>query len=303
MSFVITAVSKLSADHQSPLSGRVDPRHVGVAGHSLGGITILGLATNTCCRDKRVAAAAAMAGDAVGFQGGTYTSAGTPPLLLLHGDHDQTVPYQASRDAFSSAAPPKFLVTLLGGDHIGQYLNSTGPAFAVVLHTSLDFFDAYLKGERAELDHVKTDGQVPGVAKAEQVLSGSAPPPTSSSTGIGGQSGPSSPSARSVTALPDTGLHDGQVVQVSWRGFTSGSSLNILECIKNATGPAGCDLAHATLFHPAGSSGAGSIAFTVHVGTIGNGRCDSSNSCLMVVNEGGTQGLTGTVAANVTFAA
>jgi fermentation-respiration switch protein FrsA (DUF1100 family) len=302
LSFVITAMSKLSADHSSSLSGRIELGHLGVAGHSLGGVTTLGLATNTCCRDKRVAAAAAMAGDAVGFQGGAFTTTGTPPLLLLHGDHDQTVPYQASRDVFSSAAPPKLLVTLLGGDHIGPYLLPTTPAFAVVVRTSLDFFDTYLKGERASLGHVERDGQVDGVAKEEQVLRGSAPNPISSTTVIGSPSGPSSPTTRAATAAPDSGLHDGQTIQVSWRGFTPSSSINILECIKSATGPADCDLAHATLFHPAGPNGAGSIPFTVHVGTIGTGRCDSSNSCLIAVNEGGSQGAGATVAAGITFA-
>jgi fermentation-respiration switch protein FrsA (DUF1100 family) len=294
VSFVITAVSKLSADHHSPLSGRVDTGHVGVAGHSLGGITILGLATNTCCRDKRVAAAVAMAGDAVGFQGGSYMSAGTPPLLLVHGDHDPTVPYQGSRDAFSSSAPPKFLVTLLGGDHIGPYFNIAGPAYAAVVRTTVDFFDTYLKGRHNALDRLKTDGQVPGVAREEQVLIGSGRPPPPPAT--------STPSTRAMKAVPDSGVLDGQPIHVSWQGFTPGSPLNILECIRNATGPADCDLGHATLFHPAGPNGSGELSFVVHSGPIGRGRCDPGNSCLIVVNEGGTAGLTGTVAAIVTFA-
>jgi dienelactone hydrolase len=145
--FVITAMTKLKGD-------RVDHRHVGVAGHSLGGVTVLGLTDNTCCRDPRVMAAVAMAGDIVSFPGGEYTNKGTPPLLLLHGDQDQIVPYQGSRAAFSMGAPPKFLVTLLGGDHNGPFLDPS-TAFQTVVATTLDFFDCYLKGKRNELGHIK----------------------------------------------------------------------------------------------------------------------------------------------------
>jgi hypothetical protein len=167
-------------------------------------------------------AAVAMAGDTVSFPGGVYTNKGTPPLLLLHGDRDPTVPYQASRDAFSMGAPPKFLVTLLGADHNGPYLNSSGPAFQAVVATTLDFFDTYLKGNRNELSHIKRDGHVAHVAQEEQVLSGPPPTPTKSSTGFGSAVQPSNPSGRSVTAAPDSALTDGQQIQVSWGGVHTG---------------------------------------------------------------------------------
>jgi dienelactone hydrolase len=296
LSFVITAMTKLQGD-------RVDPRHVAVAGHSLGGVTVLGLTNNTCCRDPRVKAAVAMAGDTVSFPGGEYTNKGTPPLLLLHGDQDQTVPYQGSRAAFSMGAPPKFLVTLLGGNHDGPFLYPGSPAFHAVVATTLDFFDAYLKGKRSELSHIKRDGDVAHVAQEKQVLSGPPPTPTTSSTGFGGFGSavqPSNPRGRSVTATPDSALSDGQQIQVFWRGFTPGSTLNILECTGNATGPPDCDLTHALIFQPAGS-GTGSLPFTVHQGPIGRGRCDAANSCLLIVNESGIQAGGPTVATVITF--
>jgi predicted dienelactone hydrolase len=293
LSFVITAMTKLTGD-------RVDPGHVGVAGHSLGGVTVLGLTNNTCCRDPRVLAAVAMAGDTVSFPGGVYTNERTPPLLLLHGDQDQTVPYQGSRAAFSMGAPPKFLVTVLGGDHAGPFLDSSSPAFRAVVATTLDFFDTYLKGKRNELGHIKRDGDVVHVAQEEQVLSGPAPTPPESSTGFGSAVQPSNPRGRSVTAAPDSALSDGQQIQVSWRGFTPGSSLNILECTANATGPPDCDLTHALLLQPAGS-GVGSLPFSVHQGPIGRGRCDAANSCLLIVNESGIQAGGPTVATVIKF--
>jgi hypothetical protein len=244
-----------------------------------------------------------MAGDTVSFPGGVYTNKGTPPLLLLHGDQDPTVPYQASRDAFSTGAPPKFLVTLLGGDHMGPFLFPSGPAYEAVVATTLDFFDTYLKGKRNELGHIKRDGDVAHVAQEEQVLSGPRPTPTKSSTGFRGFGSavqPSNPSGRSVTATPDSALRDGQQIQVSWRGFTPGSSLNILQCTGNATGPPDCDLTHALLLQPAGS-GTGSLPFTVHQGPIGRGRCDAANSCLIIVNESGIQAGGPTVATVIKF--
>jgi dienelactone hydrolase len=295
LSFVITAMTKLQGD-------RVDARHVGVAGHSLGGVTVLGLTNNTCCRDPRVMAAVAMAGDTVSFPSGAYTNERTPPLLLLHGDQDQIVPYQGSRAAFSMGAPPKFLVTLLGDDHNGPFLDPS-TAFQTVVATTLDFFDIYLKDKRNELGHIQRDGDVARVAQEEQVLSGPPATATKSSTGFGGFGSavqPSNPSGRSVTAAPDSALRDGQQIQVSWRGFTPGSFLNILECTANATGPPDCDLTHALLLQNAGS-GTGSLPFTVHQGPIGRGRCDAANSCLLIVNESGIQAGGPTVATIIKF--
>jgi dienelactone hydrolase len=293
LSFVITSMMKLKGD-------RVDPRHVGVAGHSLGGVTVLGLTNNTCCHDPRVKAAVALAGDIVSFPTGEYTNKRTPPLLLLHGNQDQTVPYQGSRDAFSMGAPPKFFVTLLGANHDGPFIDSSSRAFQVVVTTTLDFFDYYLKGKRNELGHIRRDGDVAHVAHEEQVLSGPTPTPTKSSTGFGSPVQPSNPSGLSVTATPDSALSNGQQIQVSWRGFSPTSSLNILECTANATGPPDCGLAHALLLQSAGS-GAGSLPLTVHEGPIGRGRCDAANSCLIIVNESGIQAGGPTVATVITF--
>src|SRR5438105_1111385 len=69
--FVIDGLLRL-AHGRGPLRGLVDPQRIGAAGHSLGGVTTLGLVANTCCRDRRVRAAIVMAGDGLDFPGGTY---------------------------------------------------------------------------------------------------------------------------------------------------------------------------------------------------------------------------------------
>ena len=128
------------------LSGLVDPGRVGVAGHSLGGITTLGVSANTCCRDDRIGAVVVMAGDPLTFPGGTFELDQMPPLLLVHGTEDDLVTYDASVDVFNDASAPKGLLTIDGGDH-GAPLDPSGDGFEAIVATTTDFFDGYLKGD------------------------------------------------------------------------------------------------------------------------------------------------------------
>jgi predicted dienelactone hydrolase len=69
MSFVVSELT----GHQAAggvLAGMVDPGEVGAGGHSLGGVTTLGLVANTCCQDQRIKAAVVMSGDALTFPSG-----------------------------------------------------------------------------------------------------------------------------------------------------------------------------------------------------------------------------------------
>lgn len=141
-----------------PLAGMVDPERVGVSGHSLGGFTSLGAAYNPCCRDEQIAAVAEWAGAYVpelGPDGGDAVDDG-PPLLIVHGDADGTVPYEqalAVRDAVSSTAA---LVTLVGGEHIPPFVQGLGePQSAVVTSTTLAFFDQHLKDDPEGADRLQ----------------------------------------------------------------------------------------------------------------------------------------------------
>src|SRR5262249_22344288 len=99
MRFVIDQV--LSGAVGGPLPA-VDGGRAAVAGHSRGAITVLGLTQNSCCHDDRIKAAVAISG----FQGlfdGTWYQPPTTPLLLLHGDNDQTVDYQRSAAVYAAA--------------------------------------------------------------------------------------------------------------------------------------------------------------------------------------------------------
>ncbi len=50
------------------------------------------------------------------------------PLLLIHGDHDQTVPYRLGRELCDAAPGPKTLWTVPGGDH-NDLRETAGPEY------------------------------------------------------------------------------------------------------------------------------------------------------------------------------
>lgn len=145
------------------LGGVVDSSRIGAAGHSLGAVTTFGLVYSKCCRDRRIKAAIPMSGAAVLVDTDYFTGIRTP-LLLVHGDADETVPYRGSQDAFERANAAKYLITIVGGKHSPPFLGLGDRQSSVVNHTTLDFFDAYLKGRADALDRLRTDATVPGVA-------------------------------------------------------------------------------------------------------------------------------------------
>lgn len=170
MSHVIDELLRLNADDASPLRGSIDPARIGAAGHSLGGMTTLALAANTCCHDERVKAAIVLAGREVPFKGEFWPRIRTP-VLFVHGDADASVPYSDGRRAFAGAPPPRFLVTILGGDHGRPFGGAPDDAQArVVTATGLDFLDHYLKDDPVGLDRLRADATVAGVARFESEL-------------------------------------------------------------------------------------------------------------------------------------
>jgi len=148
-SFLIDRILALADDSASPLFHLIDPARIGASGQSLGGMTTMGIALNTCCRDPRIGAAVPMAGSLIPYPDGMYDGAIGPPLLIIHGDADDTVPYQSALDAYAVAEAPKALLTHIGGGHILPYVGS-GDAAAVdaTIAASTAWFDLYLKHER-----------------------------------------------------------------------------------------------------------------------------------------------------------
>jgi dienelactone hydrolase len=165
VSFVLTQVLRLQRDDAS-LRRTIDRHDIGVAGHSLGAITTLGLARNSCCQDPRIDAAVAFSGIQLPFPGGSFATTSGPPLMLVHGDKDGTVPVSGSLNAFAQAPTPKVLLTLLGAPHTPFLAPWIDPLTASVT----DFLDGELKHSRKALRRLTADGNVPGVTALRQDL-------------------------------------------------------------------------------------------------------------------------------------
>jgi fermentation-respiration switch protein FrsA (DUF1100 family) len=166
VSFVLSRVNRLA---QRPrFEDTIEARHAAFAGHSLGGVTTLGVAANSCCLDPRADAAVAFSGGPLPFTGGTYFSEPTPPLMLVHGTADAIAPYAASVAVYSQAPPPKALLRLERAPHT-PFL---APWDLPVVRSVSQFLNGYLKGRRGALRKLPEVGNVPGVASVELDLGG-----------------------------------------------------------------------------------------------------------------------------------
>jgi hypothetical protein len=240
---------------------------------------MLGLVADSCCHDKRVDAAVVMSGDAIGFPTGRPDYSYGVPILLVHGNADQSVPYVSSVDVFNRAAAPKGLMTIEGGGHDSP-VDPSGRAFSRVVRTTIDFFDVYLKKQKQALAAMTREGRSADtrlVFVTDRSRHLTLPTPTTIASSL------------QASVNPDRGLTDGKTVTVSWKGYEPGTSVNVLECSKNPpTGPSQCDLTGAKLLQP-DPDGHGSLSFSVKTGSIGTGTCDAQHpGCVIVVNEGGS---------------
>lgn len=168
LSFVISQLLAVNADPGSPLHGTIDPGRIGAAGHSLGAMATVALAGNTCCHDERVKAAVVLAGREAPFGTGVFFNRIRTPLLLVHGDADNTVAYSEGRKIYNDAPPPRFLLTLAKGGHSSMYDPfDDGPA-QLAVHVTIDFLDTYLKDARDGPARLGADaGAAPGIARLE----------------------------------------------------------------------------------------------------------------------------------------
>jgi fermentation-respiration switch protein FrsA (DUF1100 family) len=169
-SFVLTSVLRLASGSRDPFFALLDGAHVAAAGHSLGGITTVGL-FSVCCRDGRLAAGVVLAGNSIGF--GDQPAQPGRPLLFEHGASDHIVPYQSGRHTYDTTPAPKAFVTFDAAGHFDPYLKATARSFDVDVATTLDFFRWTLRGDPAGLTALQRDGSVSGVSRLEDRLSGS----------------------------------------------------------------------------------------------------------------------------------
>jgi dienelactone hydrolase len=159
-SFVIDRVLALDS-----LRDRIDPRRIVAAGHSLGGYITYLLAYGACCRDARVDAAISLAG--LGYAlGGLADDPAPPPLLLVHAEADEEVPYRFSLEAFRAASGDRWLVTLVGDPmlpHLRPFQAVDDPAARVVTETTLDFLALTVGGKAQAAARLRADARQAGV--------------------------------------------------------------------------------------------------------------------------------------------
>jgi dienelactone hydrolase len=295
MSYVIDSVLFDSRLPSGTLSGLVDSRKIGAAGHSNGAVTTLGLVANTCCYDPRVTAAIVMAGTTEGFPPGHYDFSRTPPLLLVHGTADQLIPYRSAPLTYNEARGPKGLLTVEGGSH-GGAAGGDPQSASTVIRTTTDFFEAYLAGNAPAGSRLAADGHSPITKITLDLAPGSLGTPIPV---------PAAPVAHlSATVSPNHDLTSGESVTVSWSGYTAGKVVNILECshVDIATGSsAGCDFANAGLLHP-DPTGHGRFTMRIVTGKVGDGVCDSSHACSIAVNNASSLNPSGTKVLRISFA-
>lgn len=144
------------------LAGVVDLDHVAVGGHSLGAATVFGVAYNSCCLDGRIDATITVAGGNLPFEGGTYDDAPPTPMLLVHGELDQTVPIAAGDAMFEFVDGPVWYLRPSNADHITVFTGDPGRLFN---DAALVFLDVHLRGgDPAALDELGNEIAAGGIA-------------------------------------------------------------------------------------------------------------------------------------------
>jgi predicted dienelactone hydrolase len=116
VTFLIDSVLGLSRQAGHLLEGAIDEEAIGLTGHSLGGMTTV-LATFGPLRDPRVKAALPMAAPSCLVGAATYETSAVP-MLVMAGTADGVVSWPSARAAYDMAPPPKYLLALVGGNHL-----------------------------------------------------------------------------------------------------------------------------------------------------------------------------------------
>jgi predicted dienelactone hydrolase len=116
VSFLIDSFLQFSDEPGNPFEGAIDETAIGLTGHSTGGLTAI-LATFGPLADPRVKATLPLA--PLGCMVGSQAYAGSYiPLLVIGGSADQVVGFPSIRQAYDAANTPKYLLTLVGGNHM-----------------------------------------------------------------------------------------------------------------------------------------------------------------------------------------
>jgi pimeloyl-ACP methyl ester carboxylesterase len=149
----VTFVMQALLAGDGPLAGIADPTRVAVAGHSDGGLTALSVAADP---PDGLRAVIALSTSPVGRPGEN------PALLVVQGDEDDINGWEYGQAIYDEAAPPKFLVYLLGAGHLPPF--EEGSAWEGVIRTvTVSFLDLYVAGRAGDGSSLLDEGE-PGLA-------------------------------------------------------------------------------------------------------------------------------------------
>lgn len=168
----------LNKDSNSFLFNHIDENQIGLFGHSFGAWTSVLLAgASPELHDNRVKAVAALSGPVnehvYAVASDNDLNSVNVPILFEYGDQE---PAKGRRDdkkfLFDKAKSPKMLISIKDADHlsfsggvkgehktVNEYLNDDAPR-KTISETTLDFFNAFVRGDGASKDKLKnrTDG-------------------------------------------------------------------------------------------------------------------------------------------------
>jgi dienelactone hydrolase len=160
MRFVIARLVAASKSGKGPLHGLIDESRIAVAGHSDGAETALVAAYDPAHYDARIRAAVLLSGAQMP-SGGIAFLPPSAALLATQGTADTVNPPAITNAFFRLAPRPKFLLNLLGAEHLPPYTVEQ-PQLSVVERVTIAFLDHYLRG--SPLRPLLDAGKVPGVA-------------------------------------------------------------------------------------------------------------------------------------------
>jgi predicted dienelactone hydrolase len=157
----VVAVIEALLDGADPIRDHLDEGEVGVAGHSLGAITAIGLGYNSCCADDRVVAVMEVSGIKLPFPEGDFDDPPPLPLLAVHGAKDSTVPVTGSDALVADATGPSHYLRFPEGGHVDVLFGDTA---ALVDDAAVAFFDRYLKADTRRFDDLTASVDASGIA-------------------------------------------------------------------------------------------------------------------------------------------
>ncbi len=166
MKFVIAEMEAASQSAQGPFSGLISGEEVAVAGHSDGGDTALAAAYDEYegLRDPAVKAAVVLSGAEIPYLPRKFAfPAQAPPLLATQGTADRINNPWETFEYFEAAHPPKFLLELIGAEHMAPYTTEE-PQLRIVEDVSIDFLNHYLKQRSGSLAAMGAAGNVRGIS-------------------------------------------------------------------------------------------------------------------------------------------